>query len=295
MGSEIKQIYFISTGEFVKIGIANNPKQRLRDLQTASPVKLKIIYTIPGTENLEKILHNIFDEYRECGEWFRYEGGLKTFIDSFKLNCYCITEKSILEELPIIESTASEKELYLNRDHDKIISFLKFMEVIEGNYNSFESLWGVELPLIITRMAMEHKIPEQKTKILINELFDSQLIFKPKRDIIRLIINSDETKAHELILKNGENFYSNEYLSNAAFSEGGESRTPATDRDKIRVVQTIIKELEEEYGGRAPTDQVIITMRDSYLMSVKQVEDLIRQLKRKGVIYEPQQGYLRGA
>jgi|GEM_PF-3493394 len=294
MGDNLKQIYFISSGEFIKIGIANNPKQRLRDLQTASPVKLKIIYTIPGTENLEKILHEIFNEYRECGEWFRYEGGLKSFVDSFKLNCYCISEKNILEKLPVIDSTITEKELYLNHDHEKVIGFLKFMEVIEGNYNSFEELWGVELPLIITRMAMEHKIPEQKTRILINDLFDSQLIFKPKKDVIRLIINSEEINAHELILKDTKDFYSNEYLSNASFSEDGK-RTPMSDRDKIRVVQTIIKELEEEYGGRAPANLVITAMRDSYHMSVKQIEDLIRQLKRKGVVYEPQEGYLRCA
>ncbi|AXV40715.1 minichromosome maintenance protein MCM [Methanobacterium sp. BAmetb5] len=74
-----------------------------------------------------------------------------------------------------------------------------------------------------------------------------------------------------------------------------EGRTPKSDRDKIRVVQEIIKELEEEYGGRAPTNILITEMRDRYNMSEEKVEDLIRQLKRKGIIYEPQQGYLRVA
>ncbi len=74
-----------------------------------------------------------------------------------------------------------------------------------------------------------------------------------------------------------------------------EGRTPKSDRDKIRVVQEIIKELEEEYGGRAPTNILITEMRDRYNMSQEKVEDLIRQLKRKGIIYEPQQGYLRVA
>ncbi|EKF85393.1 minichromosome maintenance protein MCM [Methanobacterium formicicum] len=74
-----------------------------------------------------------------------------------------------------------------------------------------------------------------------------------------------------------------------------EGRTPKSDRDKIRVVQEIIKELEEEYGGRAPTNILITEMRDRYNMSEEKVEDLIRQLKRKGIIYEPQQGYLKVA
>ncbi|HHY00600.1 MAG TPA: hypothetical protein GX531_04405, partial [Methanothermobacter sp.] len=44
-----------------------------------------------------------------------------------------------------------------------------------------------------------------------------------------------------------------------------------------------------------PTNILITEMRDRYNMSQEKVEDLIRQLKRKGIIYEPQQGYLRVA
>ena len=72
-----------------------------------------------------------------------------------------------------------------------------------------------------------------------------------------------------------------------------EGRTPKSARDKIRVVQEIIKELEEEYGGRAPTSILISELQDRYNMSEEKAEELLRQLKEKGAIFEPQQGYYK--
>jgi replicative DNA helicase Mcm len=72
-----------------------------------------------------------------------------------------------------------------------------------------------------------------------------------------------------------------------------EGRTPKSDRDKFRVVQEVIKELEEEYGGRAPTNILITELEDRYNMSEEKAEELIRLLKRKGIIFEPQQGYYK--
>jgi len=74
-----------------------------------------------------------------------------------------------------------------------------------------------------------------------------------------------------------------------------EGRTPKSDRDKFRVVQEVIKELEEEYGGRAPKNILITELSDRYNMSEEKAEELIRVLKRKGIIYEPYAGYLKVA
>lgn len=74
-----------------------------------------------------------------------------------------------------------------------------------------------------------------------------------------------------------------------------EGRTPKSDRDKIRLVQEIIKELQEEYGGKAPSNILITELADRYNMTEDKADDLIRVLKRKGIIYEPQQGYYKVA
>jgi len=68
-------VYFISDGEFVKIGKGNNPYRRLNGIQTGNPKPCRILYLIPCKDDLaahtvEKGLHNDFKESRCCGEWF---------------------------------------------------------------------------------------------------------------------------------------------------------------------------------------------------------------------------------
>jgi len=71
-------IYFIVAGcKYVKIGYSCNPHDRLKELQTGNPHKLKLIATIPGLYNTEKELHSVFSPFKMEGEWFRYTGSLK--------------------------------------------------------------------------------------------------------------------------------------------------------------------------------------------------------------------------
>ncbi len=72
-----------------------------------------------------------------------------------------------------------------------------------------------------------------------------------------------------------------------------EGRPAKSDRDKIRIVTEVIGELGEEYGGRTPKNILITEMSDRYNMSEEKAEDIIKILKRKGIIFEPQQGYLK--
>jgi len=63
--------YFIQSenGGPIKIGYTRqDPNQRLKDLQTGSPVKLKLLGAIKG--NKEAMLHHKFIEERSHGEWF---------------------------------------------------------------------------------------------------------------------------------------------------------------------------------------------------------------------------------
>lgn len=73
-------VYFISDGEFVKIGIANNPIQRLLTLQIGNARELKCLFTIPvykwhglnfsAAYDLEVFLHKGFGSNHIRGEWF---------------------------------------------------------------------------------------------------------------------------------------------------------------------------------------------------------------------------------
>ena len=74
--------------------------------------------------------------------------------------------------------------------------------------------------------------------------------------------------------------------------EGG---TPKSDRDKLKKVTDEIEYLEEEYAGKAPVNVLISNMADKYSISEDKVESIIRNLKQKGIIYEPTAGYLKKA
>ena len=75
-------IYFIKnivTGN-IKIGFSENPRKRLRDLQTGSAEKLVLIKTIEGNQELEQQLHENFSHCRLDGEWFSPADEILEFI-----------------------------------------------------------------------------------------------------------------------------------------------------------------------------------------------------------------------
>lgn len=65
-------IYFIRSGEFVKIGYTSKGTVdgRLADLQTGSPRELEPLVEVDGDRKVESALHSIFSEERVSGEWF---------------------------------------------------------------------------------------------------------------------------------------------------------------------------------------------------------------------------------
>lgn len=65
-------VYFISDGQFVKIGFTANVEKRLKQLQTGHRCKLSIVATIPGgTRNTESLLHAALRKHKLQGEWFK--------------------------------------------------------------------------------------------------------------------------------------------------------------------------------------------------------------------------------
>ena len=68
-------VYFISDGEFVKIGVTNNIKERLSDLQVGNARKLTVMLEIwvvskKAAHEVEWKLHSLFSDYLMNGEWF---------------------------------------------------------------------------------------------------------------------------------------------------------------------------------------------------------------------------------
>jgi hypothetical protein len=83
-------VYYIQwdndTG-FVKIGYSSSPMGRITGFLTGSPRNLRLLRLEPVASVQEEVSrHLMFDEYRHAREWFRYEGGLKEYIQSLSVN-----------------------------------------------------------------------------------------------------------------------------------------------------------------------------------------------------------------
>lgn len=68
---------------WVKIGWTRDTatSERLRALQVASPLELRLVVSIVGGEARERAMHEQFAEYRVRGEWFERRGRLAAWIE----------------------------------------------------------------------------------------------------------------------------------------------------------------------------------------------------------------------
>jgi hypothetical protein len=75
-------VYFIRSGEDgpVKIGIAEEPRSRMRDLQVGNPVELLMIREITGGAPEESWLHRHYGDLRLRGEWFKFCASMLTIV-----------------------------------------------------------------------------------------------------------------------------------------------------------------------------------------------------------------------
>lgn len=75
-------IYFIGADSGpVKIGYSVNPKVRMRQLQAASPRRLKILAQVIGEPEDERAYHARFAAHRLHGEWFERHPDILAEID----------------------------------------------------------------------------------------------------------------------------------------------------------------------------------------------------------------------
>ena len=72
-----------------------------------------------------------------------------------------------------------------------------------------------------------------------------------------------------------------------------ETGTSKNQRDRIKNLKHLIEELEDEYEEGAPLDEVVERATTDLGLGESKAEDEIENLRRKGEVYEPRQGYLR--
>jgi hypothetical protein len=78
-------IYFIQAGKNgpIKIGKTNGDiADRLAQLQTGCPYKLRVLWLYYGDKYTESKIHKIFEHEKLHGEWFHPSGSLYEFIKS---------------------------------------------------------------------------------------------------------------------------------------------------------------------------------------------------------------------
>lgn len=65
-------IYFVTDGEYVKIGFTDRDdvQQRIKALQIGNARELELMGTMQGGREEEMLLHQIFGGFRIRGEWF---------------------------------------------------------------------------------------------------------------------------------------------------------------------------------------------------------------------------------
>lgn len=78
-------IYFARCGDHIKIGFTRGtPEKRLKGLSTASPFPVELVASMPGSQELERELHERFGEFHTKGEWFVFSDPIREYIASIE-------------------------------------------------------------------------------------------------------------------------------------------------------------------------------------------------------------------
>jgi predicted GIY-YIG superfamily endonuclease len=115
----------------LKIGVAEDPKNRISQLQTGNPFRLKLITQIPcdsrkQAEYIERELHYQFRKFHMHGEWFK-GGGVKLSKALAKININK-TPKSLKKE-SLFGSKMKTQAVNAEKRNKKLREQLKQMEI----------------------------------------------------------------------------------------------------------------------------------------------------------------------
>ncbi len=83
-------IYFLSTGDAIKIAVLNSALTKLTDIKVSNPQDIILVHSFfceDGKERqTEAKIHHLFQSIRLRGDWFKADPSLLGFIDYIKLN-----------------------------------------------------------------------------------------------------------------------------------------------------------------------------------------------------------------
>ncbi len=74
-------IYFMRSGDMVKIGLTGDIERRVRAIQASSPLPVDLLATVPGGLSKEWELHSRFSAHRQHGEWFRLGKEIQRYLE----------------------------------------------------------------------------------------------------------------------------------------------------------------------------------------------------------------------
>jgi len=86
-------IYFVRSGEFIKIGQSKRWKARVTNMQIGSPHTIIVMLVMVGDVKLEKKLHNRFRADHFRGEWFHSGPALLAYIREHLSECVSKSDK----------------------------------------------------------------------------------------------------------------------------------------------------------------------------------------------------------
>lgn len=134
-------IYFIKSGAFVKIGVANNVKTRISELSVGNPDKVELLASVEGGLAEERALHEKFAAYWHRGEWFFMGGELLDYISKLKpkpLPAPEPREAAVTARISAIE--IAERLLRIRRvtGYTQVV-FAKKLGMRQSTYSSYEA------------------------------------------------------------------------------------------------------------------------------------------------------------
>lgn len=89
-----QSIYVIQCNEFIKVGIASEVPQRLRDMQVGNPYQLVVVghWKTNHPHRDEQAIHAFLDKFHERGEWFKLPKSMLDLI-TMKLPGYELAQR----------------------------------------------------------------------------------------------------------------------------------------------------------------------------------------------------------
>lgn len=75
-------IYLVKSGEYVKIGYTQSPRNRIADIAVSAPCELEVLLIIDGDRKDERILHYYFRDIHHHREWYKFTADIIKFVRS---------------------------------------------------------------------------------------------------------------------------------------------------------------------------------------------------------------------